>query len=334
MLKLNYPAFWDRKGFISFLLYPFTFIFLFLGFIRKVCVKKIRFNYPVICVGNANIGGAGKTPMIKALARFFAYERKKKIVIISKGYGGNYLNTSIVEKNFTTCFAGDEAMELVDSLYNIGDITVLITKKIQDSQKLVNQIKPDLILVDDGMQNPGFYKDFILLIVDGIRGFGNNMLIPAGPMRQNPHDAIKVSDIVVCPNPSTLIDAELKILGSKKYLKAEQYIINEFPRKEKIFLVCGIGNPEKFMQSIKMQKNLIVVGHLYFSDHHKYTQHDIDLIIKMAKQNQADKIFVTEKDNVKLKSFTFAIDLEVIKIEYSDDSLKNIVGVIDEKLKI
>ncbi len=334
MLKLNYPAFWDRKGFISFLLYPVTFIFLFLGFIRRLCVKKIRFNYPVICVGNANVGGAGKTPMIKSLASFFALERKKRILIISKGYGGNYINPCIVEENFTPCFAGDEAMELLDSLNNSGDITILIAKKIQDSQKLVNQINPDLILVDDGMQNPGFYKDFILLIVDGIRGFGNGMLLPAGPMRQNPHDAIKVSDIVVCPNPSALIETELKMLGAEKYLRIEQCIVNEFTQDEKIFLVCGIGNPEKFMQLIKMQKNLTVVGHWYFPDHHKYTQHDIDLIIKLAKQNRADKILVTEKDNVKLKNFTFAIALEVIKIKYSEDSLKNIVGIIDEKLKM
>ncbi len=333
MLKLNYPAFWNSKGPIAFLLYPLTFIFRFFGFVRKLCVSQIKFHSPVICIGNASVGGAGKTPMIKALAGFFAEKRKKKIVVITKGYGGNYINPSIVEPNFTACFAGDEAIELVESLHNKGDVSVLIAKKIRDSQKLVNQIKPDLILVDDGMQNPGFYKDFILLVVDGVRGFGNQMLIPAGPMRQNFLDAIIESDIVICSNPTDFIDEELKQYAQEKYIKIEQYIDGDFEEKTKVFLVCGIGNPEKFMNSVKAEKNFIIGGHLYFPDHHRYTEDDIEKIISSAKKNEAEKILVTEKDYVKLKHFVTDIELEVIKIKYKDNSLQKIIRAIDEKLK-
>ena len=334
MIKLNYPKFWNQKTPISFLLLPFSLVYKIFGIIRKVCIKEQKLCAPVICVGNATVGGTGKTPIIKALAADFASGQKKKVLIITKGYGGNYANPSIVEPNFTTCFAGDEAIELVESLYKLGDITVIVSRNPVFATKLIDQIKPDIIFVDDGMQNPSFYKDFVILMIDGMRGFANEMLLPAGPLRQDVSQAAAACDIAISTNPSSSIDIKLKNLIKHKYIAIDQNFNEMNLGGQNVYLVCAIGNPERFFTSFIQKIECNIVGRLTFPDHHNYIEKDVEVISQNAKSLGASKIIITEKDYVKLKHFEFDLEIEVAKITYSKDAIKQIVSIINEKISL
>jgi len=319
-------------GLYPILLYPFSLIYRLLGFLRKIFTKEVKLCAPVICVGNASVGGTGKTPLIKALGKYFASDKKLNLVVISKGYGGNYVKPTIVEPNFSACLVGDEALELADHLFNIGNVTIIVAKNPSKCAAILAQIKPDIILVDDGMQNPSFHKDFKILMVDGIRDFGNGMLIPSGPMRENPIKAIKHSDIVVSNNPTKEISSKLANLAGQKYIELPISTDISAGSKDQLFLVCGIGNPEKFFNPI--EKNYNVVGKLAFPDHHKYTNEDASHILGCAKKAGCTKIVTTAKDYVKLRSFKFDLELVVATQALPEQDLKNILERISEKIQL
>ncbi len=328
MIKFEYPDFWQKKMPISYILYPLSYVYRLLGFIRKFCTKQKKFSAPVICVGNVTVGGTGKTPLIIALASHYI-KQKKNLVIICKGYGGSFIKPTIIEANFSTCLAGDEAIEIAKEFSKSSNVTIIITKNPKDCISILSQIKPDLILIDDGLQNPSFFKDFSILVIDGLRGLGNGFLIPSGPMRENYKPALKYADIVVSSNPSKNVKEELNRLACNKFYHIKQYLEVNVDKNEPIFLLCAIGNPEKFFVSMK---NYNIVGKISFPDHHKYSTQDLDIILKKASKAGATKIVTTNKDYVKLYNLKSSIEIKTARIFFDEKDIKKIIKKIDEKI--
>ncbi len=329
MIKLNYPNFWEKRTIVSYALYPLSFIYRFLGFIRRLFTKQEKFCAPVICVGNATVGGTGKTPLIKALAMHYA-RKKKNLLIICKGYGGNFVKPTIIEADFSICLAGDEAIEIAKELSNFSDVTIVIAKNPKACVRLVSQIKPDLILIDDGMQNPGFYKDFSILAIDGLRGFGNGFLVPAGPLREASKEAIRRSDIVVSADPSMEVKGELKKLAENKcYFIKQSVEMGSLTKDEPVFLLCAIGNPNKFFVSMK---DYNIVGKMSFPDHHNYTNEDMSKVTEEALKACAVKIITTKKDFVKLQHHKTPIEIKAANLILDEKDLQKIIKKIDEKI--
>src|SRR5690242_4046197 len=109
MIKLTYPKFWNKKGFLSCLLLPFSLIYYLGTLVRKLLARQVRFNAKVICVGNATIGGTGKTQIVITLARFFN-RRGTCFVMVTKGYGSRLEGATIVTHEQTARQVGDEAI--------------------------------------------------------------------------------------------------------------------------------------------------------------------------------------------------------------------------------
>lgn len=329
MFKLNYPKFWNKFGVISFILYPFSYIYSLAGYIRKLFSSYHKFDCPLICIGNFTVGGTGKTIMVKNIALEYL-KRKKRVVVISKGYGGNYVKTSIIDPNFPTTLAGDEALEIAKELYSKGDVEVIIAKSPLYAKKEIEQLEPDLIICDDGAQNPNFHKDLKIMMVDGIRGFGNKFLIPAGPLRQKIKS--EDNDVIVSINACDDVKSDIRKTFpiTPEFMNAT--ISHDFTQDDKIFGFCAIGNPDKFFNSIKDLGK--ICGHIEFPDHHKYTSQDLDKIFNESEKHSANIIVTTEKDYVKISEFALSEKIVPLRLELDIKDMKNLMNRIDAKLKI
>jgi tetraacyldisaccharide 4'-kinase len=299
MIKLYYPKFWQKKSLLSYILLPLGLVFLLLGYIRKCIVKPIKFPAFTICVGNVTIGGTGKTQIIITLAKEFV-KRNINFIIFSKGYKGNCSGPALVTASSSAEEVGDEALELC----RYGNSFVL--PKMEDALPIIAKYKPDVILVDDGMQNPAFQKDLLIMTIDGSRGFGNGFPIPAGPMRSLAEDGIEDADIIVINGES---ETNLELDRRKQVFKADLAANHNFGTN-KYYAFAGIGNPEKFFSFLK---NLgAKLGYTkIFPDHYKYSVEDIEDLVEEAKKKNL-RLITTRKDYVKIQTPKFNSKIPLI----------------------
>lgn len=318
MIKLYYPEFWQKRGLLAYLLLPIGWIFLLLGFIRKLFSEQICFNSFTICVGNCTIGGTGKTQLIISLAKEFS-KRNMNFIILSKGYGGKCTIPTLVSASSSPDEVGDEALELCQ----YGNCFVM--PNIKDAGPIISKYKPDLILVDDGMQNPHFKKDIIIMTIDGQRGFGNGFPIPAGPMRSFETAAINVANLIVINGE---LQKTIDSIETKPYFYAKIEPCQSL-LKHKYFAFAGIGNPEQFFSILKSHGSEIIDTKI-FPDHHKYSLKDIQGIISIS-EKQNLKPITTRKDYVKIKNLGNNKKPSMkLALEYAGLSEKKEIEVIPE----
>lgn len=294
MFKLIYPKFWQRKTWISYMLWPFSLIYYLLGIIRYLNAKPVRFESKVICVGNVNVGGAGKTQIVTWLAQFFT-RRNINFVIISKGYKGSLKGPLIVNSSHIAREVGDESILLA----SYG--RVIVANKIHKAVKLVNDLKPKVIIVDDGLQNPNFHKDFCILAVDGMRATDNEFLIPAGPLRQKFAQGIDMSDAIIISNRNEAERLSLKFKTVSKPIFDAVTVSsdNKLYTDLNYLAFCSIGNPEKFFLTLR-SAGFKLSSTEVFPDHHCYTVDEIKVLITQAQKYNATLI-TTAKDYVKIQ---------------------------------
>lgn len=293
MIKLYYPDFWQKKNLLSYILLPLGIIFLLLGFLRKLFAIQVRFNAFTICVGNCTIGGTGKTQLIISLAKKFAAQNIN-FIILSKGYGGKCTAPALVTSSSSPDEVGDEALELCQ----FG--TSFVVPNIKDAGPIVSKYKPDVILIDDGMQNPNFKKDIVVMTIDGERGFGNGFPIPAGPMRSIQTSAINKADIILINGKLT---KPITSIETKPIFYAKMSSKHNFSN-HKYYAFAGIGNTQKFFDILKkngakIEKNKV------FPDHYKYSKQDVEKLYFEAKKNDV-RLITTRKDFVKIKNIDYA----------------------------
>jgi tetraacyldisaccharide 4'-kinase len=191
---------------------------------------------------------------------------------------------------------GDEAL-----LHAKDGITV-VSKNRVDAIEVLDKSHFDLILLDDGFQDPSIHKDLNIVIVDTSKGIGNNLLIPFGPMRESLDFALKKTDIVILinsinQNHQSIINV-LKIWkGLVLNAEYETYIDEDI--NEEIIAFSGISNPDKFTYGLK-SIGARVNKHFIFSDHENISEDDAKEIFEYSKFKNL-RIVTTEKDLIKLK---------------------------------
>jgi len=156
-------------------------------------LKSFKLARPVIVVGNITLGGTGKTSLIQTIIEDLT-KKKISVGVISRGYGGIVKHPLEVLKNSRVEDVGDEPL----LLKNKYDIPIFVGKdKVSVGQFLINQYPHvQLILSDDGLQHYKLQRDLEICIIDGQRGFGNNLLLPSGPLRE-PKSRLKKCDLIV-----------------------------------------------------------------------------------------------------------------------------------------
>ena len=313
------PKFWYQdKSVYKIFLFPFTFLWLLGYFLNKKRKKIYSFNIPIICVGNIIAGGAGKTPIVIKLAEIF----KKKghtVHIIKKQYKNSSKKKIIkVSNNSPPNIVGDEP--LLTAKVTHTWVVKVRSKGIQAAIKK----GATLIILDDGYQDYSVKKDLNILTVNQNQNFGNENIIPAGPLREKIRKGINRADFIFFygtkNNLNPYLSESNKPIAYVK-IEADKAAVEKIKNKN-ILAFCGIAHPENFFGLLRYY-NFNLIRKFIYPDHYFYSKHDlIKMISESEKKNLS--LVTTEKDYVKVnKNFRNKIFSIPLKIKFNENKFYN-----------
>lgn len=282
------PRFWLQKGVIPIFLSPFGMLYGAVTQLRLRLKKSYHCKAKVICIGNITAGGVGKTPVAMALAEQYI-KKGKKVFFVTRGYKGKLKNIVVDLKRHTPEETGDEARLLASVAPTI------ISPERELGAKQAVKFGADIIIMDDGFQNPGLFKDENWLVFDGSVGIGNGKIIPAGPLRETLVNGEKRADrILIMGEDKTNLAAKCILPVYYGRLKPLPFALEN----KRVYAFAGIGHPEKFYVTLrKLGYQTVLVRD--FEDHHIYTEAEVDELRTVAAEQNLSLV-TTEKDYVKL----------------------------------
>lgn len=318
--KIHYNK--DYKGFLLNIL---EFASIFYGFgsslknmlYDKHILQPKKVDAYVISVGNITTGGVGKTPVVSEIAKYFI-NKGDKVAIISRGYGGRLSNKNINvisdgEKIYYNAnLSGDEPFWLAQNTK--GAIVITCKNRYKASKYAVEKFGVTKIILDDGFQHRKLHRDFDIVLMDSEKGFGNEKLLPAGPLREGTESFNRINKLVIVSKNTNHTRAEklAKIMSKKLHIQTQvcytepDYIYNiktgeHLEQGKEITAVCAIGQPEQFFNFLTDYQ---INKKLTFDDHHIYKEEEIPQGL----------IVTTEKDAVKMQSFN-RTDIYALKLK-------------------
>jgi tetraacyldisaccharide 4'-kinase len=245
-----------------------------------------RLPVPVLVIGNFTVGGTGKTPLVIAIAKELSANGYRP-GIVSRGYGRNTTHGLRIQAQTSATECGDEPRLIFE---RTGLPVFVDTDRVAAAKQAI-AAGCDLIIADDGLQHRRLHRDIEIEVVDAERGYGNGLLLPAGPLREHPrHCDLRV---VNGDGASTANDWTMRlVLGDAIALNdpAKSRPLSDLIGNT-VHAVAGIGNPERFFGAL-VQAGLSVSGHP-FSDHHVFVRNDFPI--------SQNAILMTEKDAVKCR---------------------------------
>ena len=294
------PRFWQDKGLFSTLMIPLSWLYRLTSFARAFITQPYRASLPVICVGNITSGGTGKTPVSAYLAAL-AIKKGLSPVILSRGYGGTLSGPCFVDpEHHLASHCGDEPL----LLQQIAPV-VIARNRAEGAKFIESQKRFDVIIMDDGMQNPQLYKDKLIIVFDGAVGIENGRILPAGPLRTSLFEGARQADLIIMNGAD---ETGLTALLSQQFQQSGADIITAtlqadetIPHIEKqtpLYAFAGIGRPERFFNTLNEQ-GFFLTQTKAFGDHHPYSQADISGMIEAARALSA-LLITTSKDWVRL----------------------------------
>ena len=263
---------------------------------------------PVICIGNFTLGGAGKTPTAIRVAALLR-DCGARPAFLSRGYGGRLAGPVVVESG------RHEAREVGDEpLLLARHATTVVARDRPAGARLCLDRGADVIVMDDGLQNPSLIKDLALAVVDAGAGLGNGLTFPAGPLRvplarQWPHAGGLVLIGDGAAGETAADEARRRGLPVHRARLVPDAGAELAGRA--VLAFAGIGRPEKFFESLR-QVGARVVGERAFPDHHPFSRGDLDALAEAARRGEA-ALVTTEKDAVRLPG-SFADRVSVLKV--------------------
>lgn len=291
---MHAPSFWyEKKRLAAILLQPLAMAYAATGKILRGCITPVKVSVPVICVGNVLVGGTGKTPMVVALAKMLIKQGKKPH-ILSRGYGGYLCGPVRVDPSVHTLGeVGDEPLLLA------RHAPVWVSKNKVAGAKAAIDAGAEVLLMDDGLQNPSLYKDVTLLVMNASRGLGNGCVLPAGPLREPFADALAKSHAVIWLGVGSE-ELQKTIAAQKPLLQATAatLCLTHDLNDKRLFAFCGLGHAQKFFDGVKALGGNIVKT-LDFPDHYVWTVHELEQILAEAKALNALPV-TTVKDAMRI----------------------------------
>ena len=317
------PGFWHRpSSFASRLLMPLGALY---GAVAARRLQREGFDagVPVLCVGNYHVGGAGKTPMVLALAKILR-DLGETPVVLSRGYGGRLRGPIKVDpERHAAVDVGDEPLMLART------VPVVVARDRIDGVALARSQGASVILMDDGFQNPAISKDASLIVIDGDRGLGNGRVFPAGPLRAPlPPQLARTDALIVVgdgaaagPVAAAIAALGRPVLSARFRADASAASLNG----KRVLAFAGIGDPVRFFRTLRAS-GIETVRERAFADHHPYTQAEIEALIAEARRD-ALTLVTTEKDLARLRvggqlaPYAQGIEPFAVTLEF-DDAVK------------
>ena len=326
---LKAPKFWYLKkdSLLSNSLYPFSLIFRLGTKIRNLLSREKKTILPIICIGNIVVGGAGKTPVAIKLGRLLE-KNGYKPHFVSKGYGGLEKNNRLVKDWHSPKSVGDEPLLLSE----IAPTWIGLNRN--KSFQLAKEKGADCIVMDDGFQNPTIKKDFSIIVINGEQEFGNQRVIPSGPLRESINRGLTRTNLIIVIGKISReikekIPSHIPIIYSSFAINNE----NKTFKGQKISAFAGIAYPEKFFNSLRDQGAKLVKEVIY-PDHHIYGENDLLNLAEIANKTQSILV-TTKKDFVRIpKSYRSLVNTLEGKIEFEDENLllEILSNVVENKI--
>ncbi len=322
--KIHYNK--DAKGALVKLL-EFASIFYGIGsrfknlLYDKNILKAKKVDAFVISVGNITTGGVGKTPVVSEITGYFM-SKGEKTAIISRGYGGKLSNKNINvisdgKKIFYNAkLAGDEPYWLATNIK--GAVVITAKNRYKASQYAIEKFGVTKIILDDGFQHRRLHRDLDIVLMDSEKGFGNEKLLPAGPLREGTESFKRIDRLIIVSKSTDHAKSEklARIMSKKMKVQTQvcrtepNYVYNiktggHLDTGAEITALCAIGQPEQFFNFLKDYK---IKAEIVFDDHHIYKEEEIPQGI----------IITTEKDAVKMLDFN-RTDIYALKLKTAVD---------------
>ena len=310
-MNFKKPKFWDynKPGFISFILLPFSYLVLIYNFFKK---KKSKIsNIKTICIGNIYIGGTGKTPL--------------SIEIIK------ILNNL----DYKACFIKKDYSDQIDEQRLLESRGKLFCEKnrIDAANKAKNE-NFNVAIFDDGLQDRKIIYDVSIVCFNEKIGAGNGLVLPSGPLRENLKSLKKYDAVFLNGNSSNESIFEKKIKEEFPNLNIFKSIykitnLEEFNNSERYLVFAGIGNFDNFVELLK-NNNFRLVDTILYPDHYKYSDTDLKKIRDIANFNKA-KIITTEKDFLRITENN-RDGINTVKIKLNIEDNDKFINFLKEKL--
>ena len=335
-----------QSGFLSslfrFLLTPFCWLYSAVISARNYCYKVGWFKQKqlactVISVGNIVVGGTGKTPATAAMASLLK-NKGFRVALILSGYKrhSNDAITIVSDGEKRLCSrkeSGDEAEMLARQL---TDIPIVVGKQRYLAGKTaLDRFKSEILIIDDGFQHRQLARDIDIVTIDATQPYGTSNLLPIGTLRE-PTSALQRADIILLTRTDasniniTDLKAELNQFAQNTpilesvHQPTSLYRLNQKENQDalplttltgkRLLAVCGIGNPDAFVTTLKKYQPE-AVELFSFPDHHVYTATDIHEIQKRRQRCHAEWVITTQKDEQKLSTFSTELPIVVLAVE-------------------
>lgn len=340
----------------KFLLLPLAWLYHLVTAIRNYLFdighfRSFQFeSVAIVSVGNLNVGGSGKTPMIEYLIRLLSPHYS--IAVLSRGYGRSTSGYRLANDEDTAKTIGDEPFQLYKKYHATIKIAVGEERALAIPSILNDCPEVQVILLDDAYQHRTVTPDFSILLTDFSKPFYRDFILPVGRLRESRSGASRADVVVVTKSPNASVDTLFQevqhaiqpysnkpIYFSKiDYQQPQPFQEGEF--KNPIVLVSGIANSKPLEDYVKSKYQLI--RHFDFNDHHRYSRQDIQTIQQAAIQANA-VVLTTEKDKAKLiatdfeevlkPALWFEIPVESAFLNRGSEFDAMVIASIDKKLK-
>lgn len=289
---------WSGRSPLWLLLWPLSLLYGAITWLIRLSFqrgwrKSWRAPCPVIVVGNLTAGGNGKTPVVIWLVQALQ-QRGMCAGVVSRGYGGKAERYPLlVTAETPTAQAGDEPVLIAQRT----QVPVAVAPQRRLAvEGLLAAHDLDVIITDDGLQHYALQRDREIVVVDGMRRFGNGWWLPAGPMRERASRLSTVNAVIVNGGEAQSGEIAMTLQPglAVNLISGATVALAQLPE---IVAMAGIGHPPRFFNTLK-QQGIKPVAEIAFADHHAYSEDEL------RRLTQADQcLLMTEKDAVKCRSF-------------------------------
>ena len=320
---------------IKLILYPLAIIYNGITTLRNFFYnhnwrKSVKFDIPVISIGNIEVGGTGKTPMSDYLIEYFK-NSNYHVAVLSRGYKRKSRGFRIIGQGDSAVTAGDEPYQLYRK--HGDNITVAVSKERETAIPFILAEKPetDVILLDDAFQYRVVRPSLSILLSRYDRLFYEDSLLPAGRLRENRGNVKRADLVIVTKCPANIsLEERNKITGRIKqhgfkgdvFFSSISYLdpvplFHNISFASSVILISGIAHPEPLEKHLRDQFKLL--EHMQFADHHHFTEDDIERIVDLYHQHSSHEetsIIITEKDAARFLNKEIREKLEFLPVFY------------------
>ena len=306
------------------------------GLYNLKILKTYKFDVPIISIGNLTIGGSCKTPMVVHIAKMLKGNQFKPC-IISRGYKrkDNHMKLVVVNDDKPSIDeVGDEVYMISKSLP--GTPIVIADKKVAAIDYAINNLDVNIIILDDGFQSLSVHRNIDIVMINALLKEKDYNIFPYGMAREK-IDSLKRADLIIITKNNLSDNSDISFVTKHNkntmgldivfsLIEDNNTVMQNDLQTLKLIPVCGIADPDSFIRGIN-SLGINTVGKKIFSDHHHYSENDIENLKNDIENNSCDGVVTTYKDLYKIKKIHSDIKIYIIKMDLkmNEDKLIKII---------